>query len=161
MKYTHGFTLIELIIVITVIAVLAGIAIPVTGSILDEAKKSKAKAEVEELYKAILRFNEDTTFWPNQEDFRAVADWNNNSNGLVGTNPGLYPGWKGPYLTRQITTDPWGNPYIYDGGGRTGQADRGVGRNCVMSMGPNGRNDGSENRADLQAQGDDIVLYFR
>jgi len=163
MKHVYGFTMIELIVVITIIAILAGVSIPIVSGLIDEAKKSRAKAEVEELHKAILRFYEDTTYWPcigAGTDFRSVPEWNNTNNGLLSNNGG-FSGWKGPYVTRQITPDPWNNSYIFDGPGRLGQSERGAGQTCVMCTGPDGRNNGTENNANRAAQGDDIALFFQ
>lgn len=170
MYHPKGFTLIELIVVIVVIAVLVGIAVPVVGTVLDEAKVSRARADVDNLAKAILKVYEHTTFWPANnasggKNIDTTADWNQPTNGLTGdkTNAAvlaLYPGYKGPYILR-ITDDPWGHPYHYDGPGLRGNLDPGAGQISVMSYGPDNTNNGSVNAANRQQRGDDIAYYFR
>jgi len=53
----RGFTLVELIVVISVIAILAGVVTPAVGAILDEAKKTRAVADVDTLKKAVLMYS--------------------------------------------------------------------------------------------------------
>jgi general secretion pathway protein G len=159
-----GFTLIELIVVIAVIAVLTGIIVPVVGSMLEEARATRARSEVKVLAEAILTLYKDTTFWPQDVSISSIDAWNHSRNALLGrpTPNSLYPGWKGPYILRRVEVDPWGTPYYYDGNGRTNatSSGRGPGRKSVMSYGSNKAENGSLNRNDMQAQGDDIVYYF-
>lgn len=163
MSHPKGFTILEIVIVIAVIGILVGVMVPVLTNVMEEARISKAKSEVDALAKAILRLYEDTTYWPVDNDISTVAAWNDSRNGLVANNPNaaIYPGWKGPYAIQRIDVDPWGTPYFYDGGGRINQGERGAGQTCVMSYGPNRAENGSLNRADRQSQGDDIVFYFK
>ncbi len=163
MYHPKGFTILEIVIVIAVIGILVGVMVPVLTNVMEEARISKAKSEVDALAKAILRLYEDTTYWPVDNDISTVAAWNDPRNGLAANNPNpaIYPGWKGPYAIQRIDVDPWGTPYFYDGGGRINQSERGAGQTCVMSYGPNRGENGSLNRADRQSQGDDIVFYFK
>jgi len=170
MNHPKGFTLIELIIVIAVIAILVGVAVPVMGTVLDEARISRAKSDVDAIAKATLKLYEHTTYWPannagGSKDITTTASWNEPRNGLTGDKntvavTNLYPGHKGPYIIK-ITDDPWGSSYYLDGPGRLGNQDPGTGQISVMSNGPNKGHDNSRNRADRTSQVDDIVYYFR
>jgi len=57
MKYKHGFTLVELLVVITVIAILLSIIIPRFKGMQQEANMSKAKAELKTLQTAVESWN--------------------------------------------------------------------------------------------------------
>jgi prepilin-type N-terminal cleavage/methylation domain-containing protein len=84
-----GFTLIELLIVITIIAILAGAAIPYVQDYVEDARISRAKADLDEIRNALLRFELD----------RGVAYLATSTADLVG-----------PYLDK-APIDPWGVPY--------------------------------------------------
>lgn len=60
----RGFTLIEVIVVSAIIAILAGILVPMIYNQLDSAKEAKAKAECKTISNAILMFRKDTGKWP-------------------------------------------------------------------------------------------------
>lgn len=87
-----GFTLIELLIVITIIAILAGAAIPYVQDYVDDARFAKAKADLDEIRNALIRFETDRgTPYPTT---------NTSLSELVG-----------PYLQSSLV-DPWGSPYL-------------------------------------------------
>jgi len=160
MNHPKGFTLIELVVVLAVIAVLVGISVPVMGSVMAEARISRAKADVNVLAKAILKLYEHTAFWPSDNDIDATANWTEPRNALAEKPPNNYPGWKGPYIT-QITDDPWGSPYHFDGPGHDGTLETGRGQVSVMSYGPDKLNNGSRDNPNRQSLGDDIAYFFR
>ncbi|HNX77617.1 MAG TPA: prepilin-type N-terminal cleavage/methylation domain-containing protein [Candidatus Rifleibacterium sp.] len=84
-----GFTLIELLIVITIIAILAGAAIPYVQDYVEDARISKARADMDEIKNALIRFELD----------KGVTYQTANISDLVG-----------PYLQKALI-DPWGVPY--------------------------------------------------
>ena len=49
-----GFTIVELVIVIAVIAILAGVMIPTFGGVIDNANKTTAKQEASNVYKQLM-----------------------------------------------------------------------------------------------------------
>ncbi|MEW6709229.1 MAG: prepilin-type N-terminal cleavage/methylation domain-containing protein [Candidatus Riflebacteria bacterium] len=90
MKTSFGFTLIELIIVVTIIAILVGGALPYAQQYIEDTRYSKAKQDLDEIKNALIRFETDQN--------RVYTD--TSINGLVG-----------PYLTKGMA-DPWGSPYL-------------------------------------------------
>lgn len=64
--YTHrnGFTLIEIVIVLAVVGILAGILVPLVGKYVGQAKKRRAEQDTQALGEAILAFNKDTARFP-------------------------------------------------------------------------------------------------
>lgn len=131
-KTNIGFTMIELVVVIAVIAILAGITTVVTGSILESARLSRAASEVKVLGEAILNVYKDTTVWPNNNPMNTVAMWNDPQNGLFRTAAGgvhtRYPAraWRGPYMNKPVEADPWSTAYYYRANTSGGQTFRGV-----------------------------------
>ena len=103
-----GFTLLELLIVITILAVLAGAMIPLFKSSKSDAQDAKAKADLDAIKSAAVMYKYDTTKWPQVGSAGNTTCLVNNN----GTNcpDNVTGGWKGPYLTNW-GNDPWSNPY--------------------------------------------------
>ncbi|MFH1771693.1 MAG: type II secretion system protein GspG [Candidatus Omnitrophota bacterium] len=152
-----AFTLIELMVVVAIVGMLAAALLPSISGIMDRARVAKAEAEVRSIANAILALNQDTGLWPAGNVQGSAL--NGANMGLISRNAALWPAtWDGPYLEKSIGNggdglDPWGRAYVYDGG------EAGSGQTCIASVGPDGVI-ASYNRADLTAQGDDIIVYF-
>lgn len=69
----RGFTLIEVIVVAGIIAILAGILVPLIFNQIDEAKVTRAKAEVKSIQAALLAFRKDTGEWPQRDSATTKA----------------------------------------------------------------------------------------
>jgi len=128
-----GFTLIEVIVVAGIIAILAGILVPLIFKEIDEAKISRASADIRSISSAIYILRKDTGQWPVSANcdptvellngngtipsFSVAANWlRNNSNSfdnyLNTDNNGCWPAtWKGPYMAI-VNADPWGHAYV-------------------------------------------------
>jgi general secretion pathway protein G len=172
-----GFTLIEVIVIVAILAILAGILAPMIFSQIDEAKISRATSDAKSINTAILVFRKDTGQWPNKG-----ADCQPNLNLLHGK--GIVPAnlaafgfetspasrisdllefddnrcwpqtWKGPYL-KTVTADPWGNAYFvnalkFDVNGEAV---------WVYSAGPNGIVDTFAGA--MSTGGDDIAVRIK
>lgn len=151
-KRETGFTLIELIIAISIIVILTGVVTPLVGTLIEEARVSRATSEVKVLAEAIVNLYKDTAIWPRDTTINTVTLWNDGNNGLLSRNTTRFSNakaWRGPYVPKQIGTDPWNTPYHYNRGTISG----------VMSYGPNKTNNNSFNQR--QAQQDDIVYYIQ
>lgn len=96
----RGFTLVELLLVLVILAVLAAIVIPKFAGRSQQAKETAAKSQISSFETALDAFEVDTGSYPKSLD------------ALVNPPNGV-DNWKGPYMKKGIPADPWGNPYIY------------------------------------------------
>lgn len=105
MRKHGGFSLVELLIVLAIIIIIAGIAIPQFVSFLEKSRVNAAKAELETMGSAIREVRKDTACYV--ENLDQLDD---------PTNPGDdFSPWWGPYISSLPTDigDPWGTTYIY------------------------------------------------
>jgi len=101
-----GFTLIEILVVIVVIAVLAGLVAPNVFKHVGEAKSVSARSQIEMLGAALDAYRFDNGRYPATDQ----------GLGALWQAPVLEPrpaSWRGPYLRKEVPLDPWGRPYIY------------------------------------------------
>lgn len=103
-KDESGLTLIELTIVIVILGILAAFIAPRIINAPQKANVSKAKIEISNLSTALQLYATEVGQFPTSEQ-GLEALWR-------APNPEP-PNWSGPYLTQEITNDPWGNPYVY------------------------------------------------
>jgi general secretion pathway protein G len=138
---SRGFTLLELMVVVAIIATLAAVSALVARHYITKAKVIRATGDIEMIYKAIVLLESDTEEWPGHQKVGStqpsgsneIWDLSKPKAGLVATD-GKFPNWHGPYLT-SIPLDPWGNPYFFD----TDYKIDGVDRVVLGSFGPNGK----------------------
>lgn len=132
----RGFTLVEIMIVVAIIGLLAGIGVPAILKSVQNSRIKQAQTELEMMSAAILQLAWNTGKWPNGQ-LRTVGGsqerWNLSEArcGLLATD-GSYNEWKGPYY-EGVIKDPWGNPYFFDPDYRRDGVHVVVG-----SFGPNG-----------------------
>ena len=97
---TRGFTLIEMIVVVIILGLLAGLVAPKLFGRVGQSKQVAARAQIELLGAALDQYSLDMGSYPTSLD------------ALI-RNPGA-GNWNGPYLKKNaIPDDPWGNPYNY------------------------------------------------
>ncbi len=101
-----GFTLIELIVVIAIIAVLTAIIAPNAFRAIEKANCARAIAEFKALKTATLSFYSDTGTWP-----ITSRGWVTIQNSGLMNNTNNWTGWDGPYLEKNISKHPWGGQY--------------------------------------------------
>lgn len=101
-----GFTLLEILVVITVIAILAALVSPQVFRNVGDARTATARAQVEILTLALDAYRLDNHRYPTTEQ-GLVA--------LVRPPDGepIPRNWRGPYLRRGVPADPWDRPYLY------------------------------------------------
>jgi general secretion pathway protein G len=109
-----GFTLLELLVVLGIIALLATVAAPQVLKYMGKARTETAKAQISAISTALELYALDTgTFPPQPVGLGALVQAPANS-----------AAWKGPYLKRsEGLVDPWGRAYQYRFPGRAGQAE--------------------------------------
>jgi general secretion pathway protein G len=109
-----GFTLLELMVVLLVLALLASVAAPRVTKYLGRAKTETAKIQVDALSAAVDSFHLDNGRFPSaSEGLNALID-----------KPEGAPAWDGPYIKkRDSLLDPWGHPYLYRFPGQHGEYD--------------------------------------
>jgi general secretion pathway protein G len=132
-----GFTLIEILVVITLIGLLAALVGPRILGRVSEAKSATAKAQLELLSVALDNYRLDNGSYPTTEQGLAALQ----------EKPTRDPAplnWRGPYLKRTIPADPWGRPYIYRSPG-----EHDPGGNDLSSLGKDGQPGGEGEDADI------------
>ncbi len=108
-----GFTLLELLVVMVIIGLLAGIVAPQYFSQLGKSNAKVAKAQIESFGQALDQYRLDVGQYPSAEQGLAA----------LRAAPANLPKWAGPYLKRDIPADPWGNAYVYKAPGQHGDYD--------------------------------------
>ncbi len=102
----RGFTLIEILVVIVIISVLAGLVGPMIFRHVGDANQSAARAQIELLGMALDAYRMDNGEYPTTEHGLAAL-WSEP------TVPPMPRRWRGPYTRKQIPLDPWGRAYVY------------------------------------------------
>ena len=128
-----GFTLLEILVVITIIALIMGLVGPRVLNFLAESKVKAAKIQIESLASALDLYFLDTGQYPS------------NSQGLfvLVRKDSSAIGWNGPYLKGSaVPLDPWGKPYIYRSPGENGAYD-------IISFGADRQEGGTGVAADI------------
>lgn len=100
-----GFTLIEILVVIVVIAILATLVAPNIFRHVGAAKDATAKSQIEMLGAALDAFRLDNGRYPTTDE-GLTALWEEPKSAGV-------PNWKGPYLRKAVPLDPWSHAYEY------------------------------------------------
>lgn len=150
-KPTKGFTLIEIIIVITIIGIISTIVLSSLNSARDKSHTALAQRELTEIRSAMEVLYSDTGTYPNGANSYCRSslpanneiDLSTDAAGLL-ANGGGFAGWGGPYISD--IEDPWGNPYYLDEDyqcmasttGCGGIDDVSTDSSVIVSCGPNG-----------------------
>lgn len=132
-----GFTLVEILVVIIVIAMLATLVAPSVFQHVDSAKSSTAKAQIEMLSAALDAYRLDNDRYPTTEQGLAA----------LRTTPSAPPAprsWRGPYLRRELPVDPWGQPYVFRSPGTANPHSF-----DLLTLGRDGREGGEGEDADV------------
>jgi general secretion pathway protein G len=102
---SSGFTLLELMVVLLILALLGTVAAPEVIKHLRKAKSETAKIQVDALAAAVDFFNTDVGRYPTQQEGLQA---------LIAAPGAAAPHWDGPYVKKSISlTDPWGEKYVY------------------------------------------------
>lgn len=128
-----GYTLMELLVVLGIIALLVALVAPQVLRYLGDARSGTAKAQIKNIESALELYYLDTGTYPNaQIGLTALV-----------TPPADDLNWKGPYMKQETgLVDPWKKPYIYSNPGKTAVYE-------VMSFGRDGQPGGIGEDADI------------
>jgi len=128
----RGFTLLELLVVIVIIGMLAGLVAPRYFDQVSKSNTKIAKAQIDSLEKALDQYRLDVGSYPSTEQ------------GLEALNarPQNLEKWAGPYLKKAVPLDPWGAAYVYKSPGDHGEYD-------LLSLGKDGQPGGTGEAADV------------
>lgn len=136
-KGSRGFTLIELMVVIVILGILAGLIIPRIMGRPDEARQAKARIQIQALETALKLYRLDNGNYPTTEQgLKALVE-----PPTVGT---LAKNWReGGYLEKgKVPKDPWGNDFVYLSPGTKGDFD-------LLSLGADGEPGGDGKNKDI------------
>ena len=129
----QGFTLVEILVVVTIIGLIMALVGPRVLHYLDESKVKTAKIQIQSFASALDLFYLDAGRYPSSAEGLGV---------LVQPTGGM-AAWNGPYLKGgSVPNDPWGKPYMYRSPGEHGVYD-------VVSYGADGREGGTGTAADI------------
>jgi general secretion pathway protein G len=122
-----GFTLVEMLVVITIIGLIMALVGPRVLGYLSESKVKAAKIQIESLSSALdLYFLDNGRYPSSSEGLPALVQ-----------RPANAASWNGPYLkTASVPADPWGRPYIYRSPGNHAPYE-------IASYGPSGEPGGA------------------
>jgi general secretion pathway protein G len=134
-----GFTLIEILVVIIVIGLLAGLVGPRILGRVSEAKSATARTQIELLGVALDNYRLDNGAYPTSDQ----------SLGALQEKPAREPipiNWRGPYLKKAIPQDPWGRPYTYRSPGEHNPTGY-----DLSTLGRDGQPGGEDDNADVNS----------
>lgn len=131
-KAMHGFTLLELLVVMVIIGLLAAYVGPKYFSQVGKSEIKMAQAQIDALEKALHQYRLDVGSYPATEQGLAA---------LV-NRPNNEARWQGPYLSKLPPADPWGRPYVYKYPGERSEFD-------LLSLGKDGQPGGEGEAADI------------
>jgi general secretion pathway protein G len=131
----HGFTLLELLVVMVIIGLLASYVGPKFFDHIGKAETKTVRAQLDAFGKALAAYRLDTGHFPTTEQgLKALVD-----------RPSDEPKWSGPYLSKALPPDPWDHPYGYRLPGEGGHDYE------LFSYGKDGQRGGSGENADISA----------
>lgn len=133
---SSGFTLIEMLVVLVIIGLLAGLVGPKLFTKVDSSKIQTAQTQVKMLKGALETMRLDIGVFPTEEQGLALLN-------EAPKDEKLRAKWHGPYLDETLPNDPWGNPYQYSMPGSNGQPF------ALYSFGADGKKGGEGNDADI------------
>ncbi len=133
-KAQNGFTLLEIIVVVTIIAILAAYIAPKVVGRADDARISKAKSDIRVLESSMELYKLDNFTYPSTDQ---------GLDALVSKPAGSeLKHWRRGGYIKKLNKDPWGNDYQYQLPGANGDFD-------IYSLGADSAAGGTDEAADI------------
>src|SRR3974390_1310136 len=138
-KDQRGFTLVEILVVITIIALIMSLVGPRVLNYLSESKVKAAKIQMQSFASALDLLFLDTGRYPSSSE---------GLNALMKPTSAM-PGWNGPYLKGDVVpNDPWGKAYVYRSPTERGKFE-------IKSFGSDGQEGGTGTATDITSAAND------
>lgn len=134
----NGFSLLEILVVLSIIALIAAVVGPRLYAQLDKSKSQTARLQIRALEAGLETMRLDIGRLPTEEE---------GLNLLVTGDATQVPGWSGPYLDKALPNDPWARPYVY-----VAPSDDGDNRARVISYGADGQEGGQGANVDVTTE---------
>lgn len=128
-KREKGFTLVELLLVLVILALIGTVVLPTIIGQAEGAKVKAAASQISRLSMSVETFYLDTGVTPD-----SLGDLVNEPSGVTG--------WNGPYVKNSLLKDPWGKEYQFRSPGDHGEFD-------IYSYGADGQSGGEGKNADI------------
>ncbi|OEU52059.1 MAG: type II secretion system protein GspG [Desulfobacterales bacterium C00003060] len=132
LRKEEGFTLIELLIVMVIIGLLAALVGPRMFGKVGKSRQNAAKAQISLFETALDTYRLDVGKYPTSEQGLEA----------LRVQPDGVEKWDGPYLPKDVPSDPWGNLYVYQSPGENGDYD-------IISLGADGKSEGEGEDTDI------------
>lgn len=138
-RNNRGFTLIEIMVVVMILAALAALVAPKIMGRSDDAKIADAKVQIRNIESALKLYKLDNGIYPSTEQGLGALL----TKPTVGQIPKNYKA-EGYLESKKLPQDPWGNDYIYLSPGEHGDYD-------LSSLGADGTRGGEGKNADINS----------
>ena len=132
----RGFTLLEMLVVLAIIGLIAGLVGPRLFRKVDQSRITAATIQIKQLRGAVENLRLDIGRYPTVQEGLALLN-------KAPADPALASRWRGPYLEETVPLDPWSKPYQYALPGRDGQPF------ALYSLGADGQPGGEGDAQDL------------
>ena len=136
-KNSRGITLIEMLVVVTIIALFVGLVGVNVFKQADKAKQVDAKAQIANFSNALGLYKLDSGIYPSTAQGLAA----------LRIRPENIAQWNGPYLAKDVPLDPWGRAFLYKYPGEHGDDPD------IVSLGADGEPSGEGINADITSWG--------
>ena len=134
--YQYGFSLLEMLVVLVIMGMLAGLVGPRMFGQVDASKAKTAKTQIKMLKGSLETMRLDTGRFPTVEE--GLDTWF-----IRPQEEPVKSRWRGPYLDEAVPMDPWGNPYVYSIPGANSQPF------ALYSLGGDGQPGGTDLNEDI------------